>query len=123
MNDLQRMRHSCAHVMAAAVQEMFPEAKFGFGPPIEDGFYYDFELPRSLSSEDFAEIEQRMAKLAKAAHPFEYEVIEGGEAAAAFEGMGQDYKVEAIRDLIEAGEEISLYRCGPFVDPLPRPAR
>jgi threonyl-tRNA synthetase len=116
MNDLQRMRHSCAHVMAAAVQEMFPDAKFGFGPPIEDGFYYDFELPRSLSSEDFAEIEQRMAALAKASHPFEYEVIGGEEAAESFAGMGQDYKVEAIRDLIEAGEEISLYRCGPFVD-------
>ena len=116
LNDLQRMRHSCAHVMAAAVQEMFPEAKFGFGPPIEDGFYYDFELPRPLSSEDFAQIEARMANLAKAAHPFEYEVIDGPEAARLFGQMGQDYKVEAIGDLIAGGDEISLYRCGPFVD-------
>ncbi len=102
--------------MAAAVQEMFPGAKFGFGPPIEDGFYYDFELPRPLSSEDFAEIEVRMARFADAAHPFEYEVIDGPAASKLFGELGQDYKVEAIDDLIDSGEEISLYRCGPFVD-------
>ncbi len=116
MNDLERMRHSCAHVMAAAVQEIFPEAKFGFGPPIEDGFYYDFELPRQLSPDDFPQIERAMARLAKQAHRFEDQVIEPDEARALFANQGQDYKVEAISDLAERGEEISIYRCGQFVD-------
>lgn len=60
---LQRMRHSIAHVMAEAVQELFPEARFGIGPAIEDGFYYDFELPRALRPEDLPEIERRMAQI------------------------------------------------------------
>ena len=60
---LQRMRHSAGHVMAEAVQEMFPDAKFAIGPAIEDGFYYDFDLPRPLTPSDFSEIEQRMAKI------------------------------------------------------------
>ncbi len=116
MDDLDRMRHSCAHVMAAAVQEMFPEAKFGFGPPIEGGFYYDFELPRTLSPDDFSEIERRMTELATTAHSFDYEVVDGPSALTMFAEADQDYKVEAISDLLERGEEISLYRCGPFVD-------
>src|SRR6266699_1702190 len=67
---LQRMRHSAAHVMAEAVQEMFPGAKFAIGPAIEDGFYYDFDLPRPLTPADFTEIEQRMAKIIAGKYPF-----------------------------------------------------
>ena len=67
---IQRMRHSAAHVMAEAVQEMFPDAKFGIGPAIEDGFYYDFDLPRPLTPADFPEIEQRMAKIIAGNYPF-----------------------------------------------------
>ena len=67
---LQLMRHSAAHVMAEAVQEMFPDAKFAIGPAIEDGFYYDFELLRPLTPKDFPEIEQRMAKIIAGKYPF-----------------------------------------------------
>src|SRR5437899_11761506 len=67
---LERMRHSAAHVMAEAVQEMFPDAKFAIGPAIEDGFYYDFELPRALTPEDLPEIEQRMARIVAGKYPF-----------------------------------------------------
>jgi len=67
---LQRMRHSAAHVMAEAVQEMFPGAKFAIGPAIEDGFYYDFELPRPLIPEDLPEIERRMARIVAGKYPF-----------------------------------------------------
>lgn len=116
MNELDTMRHSCAHVMAAAVQEMFPDAQFGFGPPIEDGFYYDFELPRQLSPDDFKEIEQRMRRLAKSADHFEYKEIDGKSAIELFTGMNQTYKVEAINNLVSSGEPISLYKSGPFLD-------
>src|SRR5258708_9999202 len=67
---IQRMRHSAAHVMAEAVQEMFPDAKFAIGPAIEDGFYYDFDLPRPLTPEDLPEIEKRMAQIIANNHPF-----------------------------------------------------
>ena len=67
---LERMRHSAAHIMAEAVQEMFPDAKFAIGPAIEDGFYYDFDLPRALTPEDLPEIEQRMARIVAGKYPF-----------------------------------------------------
>ena len=67
---LQRMRHSAAHVMAEAVQEIFPDAKFAIGPAIEDGFYYDFELPRALTPDDLPDIEQRMARIVAGKYPF-----------------------------------------------------
>src|ERR687895_761180 len=68
--ELARMRHSCAHLMAEAVQELFPEAKFAIGPAIEDGFYYDIDLPRSLTTEDLGAIEALMAKHRAADEPF-----------------------------------------------------
>jgi threonyl-tRNA synthetase len=114
MNDLERMRHSAAHVMAEAVLEMFPEAKLAIGPPIEDGFYYDFDLPRSLTPDDLVAIEERMRAHIAADERFESEVFPTREAAIAF-FAGQPYKEELIRDLPE-GEEIALYRNGPFVD-------
>jgi threonyl-tRNA synthetase len=114
MNALERMRHSAAHVMAEAVLELFPGAKFGIGPAIEDGFYYDFDLPRSLTPDDLATIEERMRAHIAADERFEYEVFPSREAALShFEG--QPYKEELIRDLSE-GEPISLYRNGSFAD-------
>jgi threonyl-tRNA synthetase len=114
MNDLERMRHSAAHVLAEAVLDLFPEAKLGIGPPIEDGFYYDFDLPRSLTPDDLAAIEERMRAHIAADEAFASEVFPTREAALAF-FAGQPYKEELIRDLPE-GETISLYRNGPFVD-------
>ena len=116
MTELEKMRHSCAHVMATAVQEMFPEAQLGFGPPIEDGFYYDFDLPRALTPDDLEEVERRMARVVKAADPFIYEEIAGDAALSLFEEAGQTYKLEAVRDLVDKGETISIYRSGEFFD-------
>ena len=67
---IQRMRHSAAHVMAEAVLEIFPDAKLAIGPSIEDGFYYDFDLPRTLTPEDLPDIEQRMARIVAGKYPF-----------------------------------------------------
>jgi threonyl-tRNA synthetase len=70
-SDLYRIRHSAAHVMAQAVVEMFPEAKYTIGPPVENGFYYDFDLPRNLTPEDLEKIEKRMRQIIAGRHPFE----------------------------------------------------
>ncbi len=114
MNDLEKLRHSSAHVMAEAVLDLFPEAKLGIGPPIEEGFYYDFDLPRPLTPDDLAAIEERMRAHIAANEPFECEVFPTREAALDY-FKDQPYKQELIRDLPE-GEPISLYRNGPFVD-------
>ncbi len=116
MSELEAMRHSCAHVMAAAVIEMFPEAKLGFGPPIDDGFYYDFDLSRSLTTADLEEIERRMERLIAKADSFDYEELEIGEARALFAGNDQTYKIEAIDDISNLGSVPSIYRSGNFLD-------
>ena len=113
LEKLERMRHSMAHVMAAGVLKMFPDAKIAIGPPIENGFYYDFDLPRKLTPEDLSEIEGYMAEVIKEDRPFEKEVV-SREAALAF-FAGQDYKLELINDL-PGDEEISLYKIGNFTD-------
>src|SRR5579884_2157463 len=102
---LQRMRHSAAHVMAEAVQELFPDAKFAIGPAIEDGFYYDFALPRSLTPEDLPEIERRMARIIAAKYPFKQERWPREKALEYFRQKGQLYKVEIIEHLSERSEE------------------
>src|SRR5690349_15109837 len=89
-----RLRHSLAHVMAEAVLEIFPEGKVAIGPPIEDGFYYDFELPRSLTPEDLADIEKRMRRIVGGNYPFNYRVVSADEARQVF--AGQPYKLELI---------------------------
>src|ERR1051326_4886264 len=89
---IQRMRHSAAHVMAEAVQQLFPDAKFGIGPAIEDGFYYDFDLPRTLTPDDLVEIEKRMKQIVKANVPFERRELDRDAAIAYFEQRGQPYK-------------------------------
>ena len=114
---LETLRHSISHVLAAAVLEMFPEAKFAIGPAIENGFYYDFDLPRTLIPEDLAILEEKMRAHIKANHLFERAEISIADARVDFEKLGQYYKIELINDLAEAGnEKVSVYKSGPFVD-------
>ncbi|HPN54409.1 MAG TPA: threonine--tRNA ligase [Candidatus Moranbacteria bacterium] len=116
-NKIEIIRHSAAHVLANAVLEMFPEAKFGIGPAIENGFYYDFELPRTLIPEDLPLLEEKMQAIIKANHPFEKEEISVENARKHFEKLGQKYKLELITDLENAGEKtVSVYKSGSFVD-------
>lgn len=107
------MRHSAAHVMAEAVQELFPGAQIGFGPQTEDGFFYDFALPRPISPEDFPAIEERMAEIVKRDEPFVREVVSRDEAKEIF--ADQRLKLEHIDDL-PADEDIIIRRHGGFVD-------
>ncbi len=111
---LQRMRHSAAHVMAEAVQEIFPDAKFAIGPAIEDGFYYDFDLPRPLTPEDLPDIEQRMAKIVAGKHPFLRDRWPREKALEYFKGKGQVYKVELIENLTD--DEVGIYQQNTFLD-------
>ncbi|HCG30592.1 MAG TPA: threonine--tRNA ligase, partial [Chloroflexi bacterium] len=111
--DLARMRHSAAHVLAEAMLEIFPGAGLAIGPAIENGFYYDFELPRSLTPEDLDDIEKRMRKHISAPERFQRAELSRADALAAF--AGQPYKLELIHDLPE-NEVISTYTNGSFVD-------
>ncbi|MFZ2193008.1 MAG: threonine--tRNA ligase [Candidatus Moraniibacteriota bacterium] len=116
-NNLDILRHSTSHVMAAAVLEMFPEAKFAIGPSIENGFYYDFDLPRTLIPEDLEILEEKMKAIIKANHPFEKAEISIEEALKDFKKLEQDYKLELIDELSNKGEEkVSIYKSGHFVD-------
>src|SRR5512139_2715159 len=98
---LYRIRHSAAHIMAQAVLEMFPDGKVAIGPPIEDGFYYDFDLPRSLTPEDLDVIEKRMRKIIGGNYTFEKKVISADEARQVF--ADQPYKIELIEGLERGG--------------------
>jgi threonyl-tRNA synthetase len=111
-NRLDTMRHSASHVMAGAVQELFPEARFAIGPPIEDGFYYDFDLPRPLTPEDLPRIEEVMRRAIAAGHPFHREEMTREEARKLF--AGQPYKLELLDEIPD--EQVSIYRHGDFVD-------
>jgi len=124
-SDLYRIRHSAAHVMAQAVTEMFPEAKYTIGPPVEDGFYYDFDLPRSLTHEDLQVIEKRMRQIIPGDHPFVKRVVSSEEARQIFKD--QPYKLELIAGLEQGGfdeygnplaekPDISIYTHDKFVD-------
>ena len=111
--ELQTMRHSCAHVLAEAVQEPYPGTKIGFGPATEDGFFYDFDLPKSISSDNFGKIEKAMKKIIDKNEPFVKKVVTKAEAKKIFKG--QDLKLEHI-DELPKDEEISIYEHGSFVD-------
>jgi threonyl-tRNA synthetase len=124
-SELYRIRHSAAHVMAEAVIEMFPEAKYTIGPPIENGFYYDFDLPRTLSPEDLEKIEKRMRQIIAGHHKFIRKVISADEARQVFKD--QPYKLELIAGLEQGGfdeygnpleekPEISIYTSDTFTD-------
>ena len=113
--DFKEMRHSMAHVMAAAVCRLYDDVKLDIGPATDSGFYYDFDLPRRISPEDFAEIEQEMAQIIKDDLPFERFSLPRNEAVAMLEKEGQTYKLNRLAGIPE-GEEISFYRCGDFCD-------
>jgi threonyl-tRNA synthetase len=124
-NKLYRVRHSAAHVMAQAVLEMFPQAKYSIGPPVEDGFYYDFDLPRTLTPEDLEVIEARMRAIIAEKHAFQKRVISAEQARQIFND--QPYKLELIDGLEQGGfdeygnplderPEISIYTHDTFID-------
>jgi threonyl-tRNA synthetase len=117
---LELIRHDAAHVLATAVMELYPGVKISIGPPIENGFYYDFEFPEgvTLSDADFDAIEAKMREHIAAAEPFTREDVPVEEALARFRAEGQDYKVELIEDLVrdEGVKTVSLYTNGPFTD-------
>jgi len=122
---LYKIRHSAAHIMAQAVLEMFPDGKFTIGPPIENGFYYDFDLPRNLTPEDLEQIEKRMRQIIQSRHEFKKTVVSGEKAKEIF--ADQPYKLELIEGLEKGGldeygnplqekPEISIYQHDTFVD-------
>jgi threonyl-tRNA synthetase len=117
---LELIRHDAAHVMATAVCELWPGTRVSIGPPIEEGFYYDFEFPEGVkvSEEDFPAIEAKMAEHIAADEPFERTDLPAAEALERFRAEDQPYKVELIEDLVRAEgvEAVSLYRNGPFTD-------
>jgi threonyl-tRNA synthetase len=124
-SELYRIRHSAAHVMAQAVVELFPDAKYTIGPPVENGFYYDFDLPRSLTPEDLQVIEKRMRQIIAGKHEFKKEVLTSDRAREIFKD--QPYKLELIEGLEQGGydeygepldekPEISIYVHDTFVD-------
>lgn len=123
-SDLEIMRHSTAHVLAAAVLELFSEAKFGIGPVIENGFYYDFDLGRQLVPGDLPKIEAKMRQIIKMNLPFEREELSRDEAIALFQKLNQPYKVELLREgtvgeggrMESLGEKVSIYKTGKFID-------
>ncbi len=110
---LEVLRHSSAHVLATAVRQLFPQAKIGFGPPIEDGFYYDFDVERPFAPEDLEAIEKKMEEVVKADYPFVREEVDRAEAKRRFKD--DPLKLERIEDL-GPDEVISVYTDGPFVD-------
>ena len=125
MTDIERLRHSASHVLATAILKIWPEAQFAAGPPVENGFYYDVDLPHRISLEDFEKIETEMKKEIKANHPFERvevsrdEALELGKkgrlAALSDRDQPSKFKIDIIEN-IPPGEKISLYRSGDFID-------
>src|SRR6201985_3769604 len=125
MSELERIRHSCAHVMATAILRLWPEAQFAAGPPVENGFYYDVDLTHRISPEDFEKIEAEMKKEIKANHPFERIEVSRDEALALgkkgrLAGLNErpeasKFKLDIIEN-ISSDEKISLFRSGDFID-------
>ncbi len=126
MSDLERLRHSCAHVMATAILRIWPDAQFAYGPPVENGFYYDFDMKHRLTPDDFEKIEAEMKKIAKENQRFEKKVISREEAIALAKsgrlgglserpGNESRFKLDLIEKIPE-GEEISCFQNGDFID-------
>ena len=117
--ELYKIRHSLAHILAYAVMELYPGTKLGFGPPIDDGFYYDFILPKKLADTDLAEIEKKMKHIIKQNHAFTREDLSAADALARIEKeMGEPYKKEYAKELITKHglKELSFYKSGKFLD-------
>ena len=125
MTDLERIRHSCAHVLATAILKIWPEAQFAAGPPVDNGFYYDVELPHRISPEDFSRIEEEMKREVKANHVFERVEVSRDEAVAMAQrgelaalgarGEASKFKLDIVTNIPD-GEVITLYRNGEFTD-------
>jgi threonyl-tRNA synthetase len=117
-DDLYRIRHSLSHVLAQAVLEVRPGSKLGFGPPVDDGFYYDFILSSPLSSDDFADIEKRMRRIIGEDQAFTEENLPYAEAMARIDAMGEPYKKEYAQELFDKKslKTLRFYRNGPFLD-------
>ena len=113
---LELLRHDAAHVMAQAVQELYPGTQVTIGPAIDNGFYYDFARAEPFTPDDLAAIEQRMHEIVARDLPLVREVWEREEAKAVFAGLGESYKVQIIEDIIPEGEEVSIYRQGDWFD-------
>ncbi len=114
MTELEKLRHSCAHLLAAAVVSLWPEAKPTIGPPTETGFYYDFDLPQPISQKDLAKIEKKMKELVKGWKEFKKEEISYSQAKKLF--SNNPYKLELIEELKQKNEPITIYHSGNFVD-------
>ncbi len=112
--NLETLRHSCSHVMASAVKKLYPQAKLGIGPAIEEGFYYDFDIPGGIKEEDLDRIEEIMREIAKEDMPFIHEEWSSKDALRFFEERNEIYKVELIKDLQE--EKVSIYKHNDFID-------
>lgn len=129
-NNIETMRHSCAHLVAAAVLELYPEAKFGVGPVVENGFYYDIDFPKAITEEDLGIIEAKAKSMAKENISFKKESVSIDEAIKIFTDLGQIYKVELLNDIKTKGttklgemdvvavdnDQVTMYRTGQFVD-------
>src|SRR5438034_9296969 len=125
MTDIERLRHSASHVLATAILKIWPEAQFAAGPPVENGFYYDVDLPHRISPDDFDKIEAEMKKEIKANHPFERVEVSRDKALALgkkgrLAALGErpepsKFKLDIIEN-IPPDEKISLYRSGDFID-------
>src|SRR3954470_14970637 len=111
---LHCLRHSTSHIMAAAVQQVFPEAKFGIGPPIKNGFYYDMQLSRALTPEDLEEVERRMKQIVKENREFHRDNWDKPQALDFFGAHHQDFKLELINGI--PSETVSIYSIGEFTD-------
>ncbi len=114
-SDLYKMRHSCAHVLATAVCRLFKDVQLDIGPPTEEGFYYDFDLPHRLTPDDFPAIEAEMAKIVAEDQSFSCEEMSRDDAATLINGNGQKFKIERLADIPD-GEKITFYRNGEFTD-------
>ena len=114
-SDLDKLRHSCSHVLAQAVKRKFPKAKLGFGPPVEEGFYYDIALEHALTDEDLREIEKEMAKIVQADYKFEKTNVSADEARKVFKDKDETFKLEVVNSL-DGKEQLSLVTDGDFTD-------
>jgi len=113
---LQILRHSTAHIMAHAVQDIFKDVRIAIGPAIENGFYYDFDYAQTFTPEDLEKIENRMNGIIAADYPFVRREISREEAISLFRKRGETYKIELLEDLPKDVEKVSIYSEGEFID-------
>ena len=116
VESLDVLRHSCAHIMARAVMRLYDGVQLAFGPTVDNGFYYDFEIKKPLSEADFAAIEAEMAKIVAADEPFERVEMPRDDAVKLCADLGQEFKVEHLKEGLSAEEQVSFYRQGEFID-------